>query len=75
MMYKIVRNLKVLEQGYEVVTINEELNLHRIVVNNGETIITCDPDRKHFIINNKNIGTLEYKSSKGIVNRLWDLYR
>jgi hypothetical protein len=74
MLYKIERNLMLLEQKYEYETICKDLHLFRYIVNNGETVINCDPDRKYFQIINDTIGTLEYKSSKGIVNRLFDLY-
>jgi hypothetical protein len=74
-MFKIERNLMLLEQGYEYEVISEDLQLYRYIVNNGETIINCDPTRKYYQIINDTIGSMEYKSSKGIINRLWDLYR
>lgn len=74
-MFKIERNLKLLEQGYEYQVISEDLKLYRYIVNGGDTIINCDPSRKYYQIINDTIGAKEYKSSKGIINRLWDLYR
>ena len=75
-MFKIANNLKMLGRRYEFITIDEELNLYRIVT--GSTIITIDlhdPKHKEYIISNPRLGTMTYKSEKGIVNRLWDLYR
>ena len=74
MLYKIERNLMMLEQEYKYEVISADLKLYRFIVNGGETIINCDPDRKYFQIINDTIGTMEYKSSKGIINRLFDLY-
>ena len=74
-MFKIEKNLKLLEQGYEYQVISEDLKLYRYIVNSGDTIINCDPSRKYYQIINDTIGAKEYKSSKGIINRLWDLYR
>ena len=64
-----------LEQKYEYQIISENLHLYRFIVNNGDTIIYCDPNRKYYQIINDTIGTKEYKSPKGIINRLWDLYK
>ena len=75
MLYKLERNLKVLGYQYTVETIDEDLHLYRYIVNNGEIIITVDmnmPKNYMFIIV-CDLGTFIYKSSKGIINRLWDL--
>ena len=74
-MFKLENNLILLEQKYEYQIISENLNLYRFIVNNGETIINCDPNRKNYQIINDAIGIKEYKSPKGIINRLWDLYK
>lgn len=74
-MFKLERNLMLLEQEYKYEVISADLFLYRFIVNGGETVINCDPTRKYFQIINDTIGTMEYKSSKGIINRLWDLYR
>ena len=75
MLYKIERNLRTLEQEYKFEVISADLQLYRFIINDGETIINCDPTRKYFQIINDTIGTIEYKSSKGIINRLWELYK
>ena len=74
-MFKLENNLILLEQKYEYQIISENLNLYRFIINNGETIINCDPNRKYYQIINDAIGIKEYKSPKGIINRLWDLYK
>lgn len=73
-MFKIERNLQLLEVNYKYEVISENLHLYRFIVNNGETIINCDPSRKYFQIISDDMN-LEYKSPKGIINRLWDLYK
>ena len=73
-MFKIERNLMLLEKEYKYEVISADLKLYRFVVNGGETIINCDPTRKCFQIISDNMNK-EYKSEKGIINRLWDLYR
>ena len=73
-MFKIERNLMLLEKEYQFETISEDLQLYRFIINNGETIINCDPTRNYYQIISENMDK-EYKSSKGIINRLWDLYR
>lgn len=74
-MFKIERNLQLLEVNYKYEVISENLNLYRFIIKNGETIINCDPERKYYQIINDAIGIKEYKSPKGIINRLWDLYK
>lgn len=73
-MFKIERNLQLLEVNYKYEVISENLNLYRFIIKNGETIINCDPSRKYFQIISDDMN-LEYKSPKGIINRLWDLYK
>ena len=74
-MFKLENNLILLELEYKYQIISEDLHLYRFIINNGETLIHCDPTRKYYLIINDTIGEKEYKSSKGIINRLWDLYR
>lgn len=73
-MFKIEHNLILLEVKYKYQVISEDLHLYRFIVNNGETIINCDPERKYYQIISDNMDK-EYKSSKGIINRLWVLYK
>ena len=74
-MFKLENNLILLDLEYKYQIISEDLHLYRFIINNGETLIQCDPTRKYYLIINDTIGEKEYKSSKGIINRLWDLYR
>ena len=74
-MFKLENNLILLELEYKYQIVSEDLHLYRFIINNGETLIHCDPTRKYYLIINDTIGAKEYKSSKGIINRLWDLYR
>jgi hypothetical protein len=73
-MYKIERCLIKLGIEYKYRVICEELNLYKFEINNNETIINCDPLRKCFQIISNNIN-LEYKTSRGIINRLHDIYK
>ena len=77
MLYKLERNLKALGYNFEVQIIDENLHLYRYIVNNGEIVITVDmntPKNYRFIIIS-DLGTFVYKSSKGIINRLWDYHK
>ena len=74
-MFKLENNLRLLELKYEYQIISDDLHLYRFIINNGDTIIYCDPNRKYYQMINDTIGIKEYKSSKGIINRLWDLYK
>ena len=73
-MYKLETNLILLGIDYKCNIISEEQSLYRFIINNGETIINCAPNKKRYQIISGNI-KLEYKSSRGIINRLKDLYK
>ena len=75
MLYKLERNLKVLGYQYTVETIDADLHLYRYIVNNGEIIITVDMNtlKNYMFIITCDLGTFTYKSSKGIINKLWTL--
>lgn len=71
-LYKLIRNLQVLGLEYRFEVDDDELQVYTIVGN--EFRINIDVKAKQCIIRTEQADK-EYKSTKGIINELWRVFR